>query len=199
MIPKNDSKPFKIKFPIGISKTNKVDMKYQDEWQTVYGLVGEPNGAISKYVYGIDTPFDKIIVVNACEITRAINENTLFIIDNIPTSTYQKGDYSVKRILPEKNGEIVIALSKKEAINIPKLYFKNGNEILYYQINFDKTHLKAYSSVNSFLPFKEGDYVWTRDPSNVDDVNHRLKLISKSKTGLGSNFKPFIELSFVEE
>lgn len=199
MISKIDSKPFKIKFPIGISKTNKIDMKYQDEWQTVYGIVGDPNGAISKYVYGIDVPFDKIIVVNASSITRAINENTLFIVDNIPTTTYEKGDYSVKRRLPEHNGEIVIALSKKESVNIPKLYFANGNEILYYQINFDKKTLKGYASSDAFLPFKEGDYVWTREPSDSSDTKHRLKLVSKSKIGLGSNFKPFIELSFVEE
>ena len=199
MIPKNDSKPFKIKFPIGISKTNKVDMKYQDEWQTVYGLVGEPNGAISKYVYGIDTPFDKVIVVNASSITRAINENTLFIVDNIPTTTYENGDYSVTRVTPERNGEIVIAISKKESVDIPKLYFKNGDDVLYYQLNFDKKTLKAYVSVNEFLPFNEGDYVWTREPSDFEQTKNRLKFVSKSKIGLGSHFKPFIELTFIKE
>ena len=68
MISKIDSKPFKVKFPIGISKTNKIDMKYQDQWQTVYGLIGEPNGVYAKYVYGIDVPFEdrqNILYVNA--------------------------------------------------------------------------------------------------------------------------------------
>lgn len=199
MIPKINSKPFKVKFPIGISKTNKVDMKYQDEWKTIYGLVGDPNGAISKYVYGIDVPFDKLIIVNATSVTRAINYNTLFIVDNMPTTVYESGDYSVTRIMPEHNGEIVIALSKKESIDIPKLYFANEGEILYYQINFDKTTLKAYASVNDYLPFTVGDYVWTREPSDSTVEKHRLKLVSSSKIGLSGGFKPFIELSFVEE
>ena len=199
MISKIDSKPFKIKFPIGISKTNKIDMKYQDEWQTVYGIVGDPNGAISKYVYGIDVPFDKVIVVNASSMTRAINENTLFIVDNIPTTTYENGDYSVTRVMPERNGEIVIAISKKESVDIPKLYFQNGDDVLYYQLNFDKKTLKAYVSVNEFLPFNEGDYVWTREPVDLTSTKHRLKLISKSKIGLSGNFKPFFELTFEKE
>lgn len=199
MISKIDSKPFKIKFPIGILKTNKTDMKYQDEWQTVYGIIGDPNGAISKYVYGIDVPFDKVIVVNASSITRAINYNTLFIVDNIPTTTYESGDYSVTKIMPEKNGEIVIALSKKKSVSIPKLYFLNEDMVLYYQINFDKKKLKAYANSNEVLPFKEGDFVWTIEPVDTTSKKHRLKLISRSKIGLGRNFKPFIELTFVEE
>lgn len=199
MISKIDSKPFKIKFPIGISKTNKIDMKYSNEWISLSGLIGDPNGAIAKYMYGIDVPFDKVIVVNASSITRAINENTLFIVDNIPTTTYENGDYSVIRVMPEKNGEIVIAISKKESVDIPKLYFFNGSDVLYYQLNFDKKTLKAYASVNEILPFKNGDYVWTREPTEASSNKHRLKLSSSKKTGLSNNFKPFIELTFIEE
>lgn len=197
MISKIDSKPFKVKFPIGISKTNKIDMKYQDQWQTVYGLIGEPNGVYAKYVYGIDVPFDRVIIINASSVTRAINNNTLFLIDNMPTSVYENGDYSVTRIMPERNGEIVIALSKKESIDIPKLYFVNGGEVLYYQLNFDKKTLKGYVSVNDYIPFNIGDYVWTREPADTLSTKHRIKLSSKIKVGLSGGFKPFVELSFV--
>lgn len=199
MISKRDSKPFKIKFPIGISKTNKVDMKYQDEWQDVYGLIGDPSGYISQNMFGQDSNIDKTIIVNASSLTRSINKNTCFLLDNMPTSVYENGDYYVNKILPEYNGEIVIGLTKIQSIDIPKLYFNNNGKILYYQLNFDKYTLKGYVNINEILPFKEGDYVWTREPTDISSTKNRIEFVYKSKIGLSNHFKSFLELTFVKE
>lgn len=199
MIPKKDSKPFKIKFPIGVEKTNKIDTIYQDEWLTCYGLCRDTIAGLNVNYYGHEPLYDKVLTVNAGSNTRSINYETLFIVDNIPTSVYENGDYSVKQIYPEYNGEIVIGLEKKKDINIPKLYFKRGDKTLYYQLNFDKKTLKAYIPVKEIIPFNEGDYVWTREPVETSLDKNRLRFDSKTKTGMDTNHKNFYELIFIEE
>lgn len=199
MISKKDSKPLKIKFAVGVEKTNKSDMQYENNWYTCYGLIRDTVTGLNVNVYGYESLYDKVLTVNAGSRTRAIDYNTLFIVDNIPTSVYEGGDYSVKQIYPEYNGEIVIGLEKKKSVNIPKLYFNNAGNILYYQLNFDKKTLKAYVSSKTILPFKEGDYVWTREPVDTSVSKNRLKFVSKSKIGLDKQFKNFYELTFVEE
>ena len=199
MISKRDSKPFKIKFPIGISKTNKIDTKYQDNWEDVSGLIGDPSGYIAKNMFGSDPDIDKTVIVNAGNSTRSIDYNTCILLDNMPTRVYENGDYSVVRKMPEYNGEIVLGLQKKQSIDIPKLYFIYNGEVLYYQLNFDKDTLKGYIGINDRLPFAKNDYVWTREPVDNTVTKHRLKFVSSKRVGLGGPFKPFIELTFVEE
>lgn len=199
MISKKDSKPLKIKFPVGVEKTNKVDKQYESNWRTCYGLIRDTITGLSVNYYGNEALYDKVITVNAGSITRAINYDTLFIVDNMPTNVYENGDYSVKQIYPEYNGEIVIGLSKNKSVNIPKLYFENNGKILYYQLNFDKNTLKGYVSNKTILPFKEGDYVWTREPADSDVKNNRLKFVSRTKTGLDGKLKSFYELNFSKE
>lgn len=199
MISKRDSKPLKVKFALGVEKTNKVDMQYEDEWHLCYGLVKDNVSGVNVDAYGYESIYDKVVTLNAGSTTRKIKYDTLFIVDNIPTSVFSSGDYSVEKIYPEYNGEIVIGLSKKEAVNIPKLYFDNNGRILYCQLNFDKNTLKAYVHKNENIPFSIGDYVWTREPLDNTATKHRLKLESISKTGFDSHFKNFYELTFVEE
>lgn len=198
MFSKRDSKPFQIKFPIGIKKTNKSDMKYEESWHLMYGLISNPNGAIGNNLYGYEGDFDKIITVVATPLTRKINYDTLFILDNMPTINFQNGDYSPKYIYPEYNGEIIIGLVKKEAIDIPKLYFSSNLGILYYQINFDKNTLKAYIPFEQNLPFTKGDYVWTREPFDINETKNRLVVVSESKVGFDNCFTTFKELIFKE-
>ena len=200
MISKKDSKPFKIKFAVGIEKNTKSDdMLYLNDWHTCYGLIRDTITDLNVNLYGYEALYDKVITVNAGSKTRAINYDTLFIADNIPTSVYETGDYSVKRIYPEYNGEIIIGLTKKKDVNIPKLYFEDNGKILYCQMNFDKKTLKAYVPNKTFLPFKEGDYVWTREPVDNTVQKNRLKFISKTKTGLDKGYKNFYELTFIKE
>lgn len=199
MISKRDSKPFQVKFPIGVEKTTKVDMQYDDNWHVCFGIMRDNISGKNPNVYGYDVLYDKTITVNAGSITRLINENTLVIIDDVPTSVYETGNFSISKVYPEYNGEIVIGLNKKEDINIPKLYFESNGKILYYQLNFDSETKKAYIPIRAICPFKKGDYVWTREPADASVTRNRLKLKEVSKYGVDGHFKSFYELSFVEE
>lgn len=202
MISKKDSKPFLIKQAIGGKKTNKENTIYESKWHTVYGLIGDPSGMIYTRIYGIEEVYDKVIIINATSTTSSIQNNTLVMVDDYPTSNYQYGDYDIKRIYPPYNGEIVIGLTKRQSVDMPKLYFDSDNDnILYCQLNFDKDTLKAYIKTKFPLPFKLNDYVWTRKPTNNETTTNLYLFKSKSQIGFDNNYKPFYELTFekVEE
>ena len=198
MFSNKDTKPFLVKFPIGVLKTNKSDMQYESSWNLFYGLISNPNGSFDKNMYGYEGDFDKVITVVATPLTRRIGYDTIFMVDNYPTINFDGGDYSPKYIFPEFNGQITIGLVKKEAVNIPKIYFDSDFGILYYQINFDKNTLKAYVPYEQILPFSVGNFVWTREPTTSSETKHRLRLVSESKIGLDRRFQPFRELTFEE-
>jgi len=120
------------------------------------------------------------------------------MLDDMPTENYEYGDYDIARIYPEYNGEIRIGLNKRESIDLPKLYFDNNDGILYYQLNFDSTTKKAYVKSRQPLPFKIGDYVWTREPANNEVTSHLLTFTQMSKVGFDCHFQPFYELTFEE-
>ena len=197
MISKRDSKPLKIKFPVGESNGDVVDMIYEDEWNTVYGLKNY-GGEFNKKLYGIDTDFDIILTFNSCPLTRRINKQTLFLVENMPTDVFANGDYSVKYVFPELNGEVVVGVDHIQDISIPRLYFNYNNEILSTQLNFDSESKKAYVSRKQVIPFSVGDYVWTRKPNDNSDTDYRLKLSKINLVGLSKNNKDFYELVFEE-
>lgn len=197
MISKRDCKPFKVKFSIGVDGEDKKQTIYQDNWDTIYGIISDGNGQIISNVYGKYGDFDKVITVNAGSITRKIKDNTLFCIDNMPSDTFQYGDYEIKYIFPEYNGEIRIGLSKKEKINIPKIYFIHNNKILFYQLNLNMSNLNAFINKTENLPFNEDDYVWTRKPISVEQTGYRYIFKGKTKTGFSDNYKNFYELHFI--
>lgn len=199
MVSKKDSKPFLVKFPVGASKTTKVDMEYEEDWNVAYGVISDPSGVRKNSVYGMDLGvFDKVIIANAGSITRLINYDTLILIDNMPTDVYSGGDYSIQRIF-EVNGEIVIGLTAKEAVNIPKLYYERNGKILYYQLNYDKSKLIAYSNKNQLIPFALNSYVWTREPADLGSTKNRVRVVSMdTKVGFDERYVPFTEIRFEE-
>lgn len=200
MISKRDSKPFLIKFPIGVSKTSKKEMIYQDNWQTLHGLISDPSGRFASTVYGKEQNFDKVITLNAGSLSRQINSNTVFLLDNMPTDNYSKGDYTVSYIFPEYNGEIVIGLTKRQSISLPKLYFfTNMQQPLYFQLNFDDKNKVAYITEKEYLPIGINQSVWETEPSNEDDEKSKLIFKSKTKVGFTNNHKPFYKLTFEVE
>lgn len=199
MISKKDSRPFLIKQAIGGKQTNKETTVYEENWTTVYGLISKPSGSIYARLFGLEEVYDKVLIVNATANTKAIQNNTLIMLDDYPTSNYPYGDYDIARIYPPYNGEIRIGLTKREAVDMPKLYYDSeSDDILYYQLNYDKNTLKAYTKANNPLPFEIGDYVWTREPSNNQVVDNILELKSKTRIGFDNNYKPFYELLFEE-
>lgn len=199
MISKRDSKPILVKFPIGVLKSNKTDTIYEDNWNTIYGLVSDPSGSLMSFMYGNDLQFDKMITVNSGSLSKRIDYNTIIMIDNMPTQNYPLGDYKVKRIFPEYNGEIRIGLSKVEAVNMPKLYFFIGEQVLFTQLNFDNISNCAYISSKQAIPFELNSYVYTREPSSETTTTGRLKFTGYSKTGLDNGYKAFFKLTFEED
>lgn len=198
MISKRDSRPFLIKQAIGGKQTNKDNTIYESDWHIVYGLKSDPSGSISSRIYGAEELYDKVLIVNATPATRSIQNNTLIMLDDMPTSNYGYGDYDIARIYPEYNGEIVIGLTKRQSVDMPKLYFDNNNDILYYQLNYDKTTKKAYIKTNQTLPFKIGDYVWTREPANNEETSYLFTFTTQTKVGFDDHYQPFYELVFEE-
>jgi hypothetical protein len=174
-------------------------MQYEDTWHTCFGLIRDTMNSISNNPYGYNVVYDKVITVNAGSITRLINEQTLFIVDEYPTSVFETGNYTVSMIYPEYNGEIVIGLTKKQDIDIPKLYFESNGKILYYQLNFDKDSKCAYIHKNTIIPFSVGDYVWTREPLDTSTTKNRYKLSEKVKFGVDKNVKNLYKLIFIKE
>ena len=198
MISKKDSRPFLIKQAIGGKQTNKDDTIYESNWRVVYGLIGDPSGSVMFRIYGYEEAFDKVIIVNATSNTLSIQNNTLVMIDDMPTINYEYGDYDIARIFPPYNGEIRIGLTKRQAVDLPKLYFDSNDNILYYQLNFDRTTKKAYIKTKQPLPFKVGDYVWTREPANNEETSYLLTFTSQTKIGFDEHYQPFYELTFEE-
>lgn len=198
MISKRDSKPFLVKFPIGSKKDSSTEKIYEDSWNVCYGLIGEPSGGILRRVYGNELDFDKVIVMNYGSNTKRINYDTVILVDNMPTSVFDGGDYSIRYIFPPYNGEQVIGLEKKQAINIPKLYFYHNNELMYAQFNLDnETHI-AYAGKNEIVPFDVGQSVWLREPTSQEDTPYRYTVTAFNNVGMDSHYKPFLEIVLQE-
>ena len=199
MISKRDSKPFLIKQPVGNSEDDSENiMLYEDSWTVLYGLISDPNGRLRNQVYGNELPFDKIITVNAGSSSKQIGYDTILMVDDMPTSNYPQGDYTVKYIFPPYNGEIVIGLEKRQSVSMPRLYYYKNNTLLYYQLNFDRTTLKGYSLKNRIIPFANGDTVWTTRPDDDADTSNRYTVSGFSDVGLDQQNKNFVEFSLLE-
>jgi hypothetical protein len=200
MISKRDSRPFLVKFPIGTFKDYKeTNTVYGDEWQTLYGLISDPRGRMRMEVYGNELNFDKVLILNATDTSRMIDYDTILMIDNMPTGNFPKGDYYVSYIYPEYNREIVIGLNKVESVDMPKLYFASGDNILYFQSNFDKKSLVAYTKSNQSIPVNSGDYVWTREPADKNVTKHRYLIGAVTKVGMDEFYTPFTRLELISE
>lgn len=198
MISKKDSKPILVKFPIGVNDGSSREMLYGEDWTTVYALISDPRGAIRRDKYGNELQFDKVITMNAGSVTRRITYDTLVMLDDMPTSNYKKGDYYIKYIFPEYNGEIVIGLVKQEAVKMPRLYFAVDDTILYIQLNLDLDSMTAYISNKQILPFGINDKVWTRKPASVESTEYAYTLDTRTNVGFDDRYKPFLQLTFVE-
>ena len=196
MISKKDSKPFYVKFSVGFSNDETESPVYGNDWSVCYGLISDQSGSIKREIYGYEKPFDKTITVNASSVTRKINYNTLFMVDDMPSNNYLSGDYYVRKIYPEYNGVIVIGLNKIESISLPKLYFVSNNNLIYIQINFDLDKKVAFMKKDFDIPFNIGDYVWFIKPQNVSSENGKMQVVLISKTGFDNNRKDYIAITF---
>ena len=198
MISKRDSRPFLVKTPVGYSKTSSNQTAVFGEWKTLYGLIRDTNKDANLKVYGIELPFDIQITLNATTTAKQINYESIIMINDMPTENYPNGEYKVVNISSVYNGEIVLGLEKVESVDMPKLYFERGEDILFFQINYDNETKTAYIDKNKVIPFSLNSYVWTRKPSDKTSTSKKLRLVQVSDIGFNSYAKKFKKLTFLE-
>lgn len=195
MISKKDSKPFLIKNPVGYLVGNTKNKTY-GSWNLLYGLISDPSGAYYAQKYGVESRFDRVITLNANEDSRSITKQTIFLLDDVPTSNNSKGNYVVEYVYPEYNREIVVGLRKIDGVDMPKIYFSDGEEIYSYQINFDKDSLIAYVGKNTILPFGDDFKYWSTRPTSANTENAQMHLLKIEEYGIDPNFKHYKKLTF---
>lgn len=195
MISKKDSKPFLVKFVIA-NTTDSSPKPVYDDWQVVSGLISDPNGLIVENTYGTQQEYDRILILNATDITRQIKDDTALLIDEYPTTLFPQGNYYIKRIFPEYNREIQIGLIKLDGVNIPQLYFEKDGRILTYQLNYTDDKKLGYIDTKRQVPFTNSTKIWTRRPTSLDSNAHRIVFKGSNSVGIDSCHKYFKKLVF---
>lgn len=195
MISKRDSKPFLVKFPIGVVRDLSTETQFNEEWNVCYGLISDPRGSLFRRIYGNEPEFDKVIIVNYGSTSKKINYETNILIDNMPTDTFAGGDYSITSITSPYNNEIVIGLNKISSVNIPKIYFYKNGQLMFVQFNLDSSTNTIYAGRNDIVPFEVGDNVWLREPESEEDKSFRYKVSAFNNVGFTKWYKPFLEIT----
>lgn len=191
----------KNKIPISIRLRHGLDQNYQPayiDWQTVFAKVIDTTGRNNYEEYGVEYDFDKVIKLEANDLSRQIDDFTLFCIDVMPYNNYLNyGEYIVKYKFPEKNGIITIGLERKNPISIPKLYYEKDNMIYSYDIDYNTQTKKGYISKGLYIPFDTTTTIWElQKPIDTTQTDNRIQLVSIQETGIDSSLTNFIQLNF---
>lgn len=196
---REDYYPLLVKYVISTTVGNSENANYSD-WNTIYALKENPTGYVERLSYGITFDYDKLIIVDASEKTRKIKLNSIFLINEFPTSNFENGNYYVTKLFPEYQGKIMIALKSANNYSLPRIYYFDSakNEIFAYQLNFDLKTLKGYVGKYEDLPFTSKSKIWYREPTDENDTEFMLSFVSQSNVGIVQNLKLFKELTFVK-
>lgn len=169
-----DRKPILVKFPIG-SSLGKAKHPVLSDAFVVHSEQGTREGEIDKREYGVTFDYDKAILVNANQITRNINQETVFFVEEMPTCNNEYGDYVFAGKSDEVEGRFKIYLRKSQKNTLPYLYYQHHSGIICsYQLNFDKKALVAYVPKDRFMPFNHNNKIWTKPPVDENDTNNRI-------------------------
>lgn len=192
---KKDKKPILAKFSIAQTTGDKNVSVYGD-WQVLYVTDKQLVGSFDRESYGQDEDFDLTLLLQANPITRQIDEKSVFLIDEFPTSNNAKGNYRIKKIFPEYLGQKKIGLETIDKISYRNLYYLSGDKIYNFQLNYDsKTH-KGYIDKDIQHPFTTSTIIWTTEPTNAEDTIDRISFVSEQNVGIVDNYKAFKELAF---
>ena len=195
MLPSKDLRPFAVKYAAG-GTTGSSPKKVYTEWQTVSGVI-KRNVNAKLEIWGKEFDCDMVIKMNANDNSRRIGYDTVFLVDEMTTNAMKDGNFYVKEILPEYNGEIQILLNEKTGISYPRIYYEVNGEIFEYQLNFDSDRLVGYVPKNTVLPFNNSTKIWYKTkPSSTDDNTNRIALSSTINIGLSNWFNNFKKLTF---
>lgn len=196
MISKRDTKPFLVKFVVGNNTDEEDTTPVYGKYQVLSGLISDPTGRINPYIYGLEENYDRVLIVNANDTSRQIDYNTAILIDEYPTAIFEEGNYKIKRIYPEYNREIVIGLEKMEGVALPMIYYKSGNSILSFQLNYDKKTKEGYVDRNRYIPFAADSVIWSKEPAGISSNKNRIVLTSIDKVGVDDMHNYFKKLTF---
>lgn len=197
MAVRKNKKPILAKFTQGISVGSAEKSSFTD-WTLIYYTRDSLSGGFNKEVYGIDDDFDLVIILQSNDITKQISENTVFLINEYPTSLNAEGNYVVKKILKHDNGEIVVGLEKRKGTQHKNLYYAVSGQIYSVQVNYDKDTMKAYTNKYTVVPFETNSVIWLYEPDSVEDIENRIMVTSVTEVGIVDNYKVFNEYTFGE-
>lgn len=187
-------KPILAKFSQGNSVDGEEYSKLS-EWTVIYYTKSYQGGVVSKQLYGLDDNFDLTLTFDSNSVTRQISENTLFLVDEYPTSLNTNGNYSVKRIVKHDNNEIVVGLRKARGVEHSNLYYYDSGKLYACQVNYDSSTHKAYVGKYSTIPLQVGSVVWDYEPEDDKDTENRFTVTSVTNVGIVDNLKVFKEIS----
>lgn len=179
-----------------------LDINFQPfylDWQVVYAKPINTYGSVKYQDYSTEFDFDKVLEFEANELTRQINEYTMFCIDVMPNNNYDEyGDYYVKYRFPEVNGNIRVGLKHRDSTGIPRLYYLDGEQILMLDLDYNPLTRTAYVKKDTYLPFNTATIIWEDMPTNAEDTNNRIRLTNIESIGYEDYTQQFYRLTFVE-
>lgn len=177
MLRKIDLQPILIKNVIANS-TDDVPKPIYSDLFTVYGKVIDKGGIIVEETTGLNFEYDRAVIFNVNNLTKNINAQTAIYIDEIPTSVFENGDYTIERISPITLNTFTIYLNKKIGITLPKIYFEKNRQIVQIQFNYDKDKNIGYMPYNKQVPFNETTNIWNRKVNDINSLDGKIKLVS---------------------
>lgn len=192
MLRKCDLQPILIKNPVGGS-TDNTPLPVYGELITVYGKVIDKGGIIVDEPTGLNFEYDRAVIFNLNQSTRFINAQTAIYIDEMPTSIFENGDYTIERITPVVLNTFTVYLNKKQGIKLPKIYFEKDGNILETQFNYDKATNIGYMPYNKIIPFDKNTNIWNRKVNDISSKIGKIRLIATYTIGKKKHTKLVFE------
>lgn len=177
MLSKIDLQPILIKNVIANS-TDEVPKPIYSDLITIYGKVIDKGGTIVEEITGLNFEYDRAVIFNVNNLSKTINAQTAIFIDEMPTSIFENGDYTIERITPIELNTFTVYLNKKIGIKFPKIYFELNGKIVETQFNYDKSTNIGYMPYNKQIPFNTETNIWNRKVNVVSSKNGKIRLVS---------------------
>lgn len=195
---KSTSIPILVKYVLSNTTDNTTRNAITSLWQITYAQI-EQNGSVANERFGLEKLYDLVIILDNNSKNRAITEETIFLINEMPTVNYENGNYEVAKIYPMQNGKIRIGLNAKGGQSQQKLFCYVNDNLCEIRLNYDYKTLVGYVPVDNISFISQSTTYWHKTkPLSKDQTKNQIKLISKSKSGLDKTDKRFFKLVFKE-
>lgn len=190
-------KPCLVKFSNGIT-VGDAEFSVSSDWTTIYYTTKSASGGYDRERYGTEENYDLVLILDNNNITKQINEGSIFLIDEYPTELNVEGNYKAKKISFTDSGKIIVMLNAKKGVKHRNLYFLKNDQLCSIQCNYDSQTNKGYFRKYETIPFTGNDTIWNIEPLTNEDSEGRIILVSQDNVGIVNDLKVFIELTFKE-